>query len=211
MARHFALGNATFLHGDAVEVDWSQFDAFYFFNPFAEHLRSPPRSSTTSSSSYPDYFRFYVKFVGEQLAAARVGTRVVTYHGFGGDAVPAGYELVRNEQAGSDRLELWVKRAARRAGAARSKIPRDPDSTYATTQTITTCGKTPAPSSSTAMIDSASGVFAAAREDRGEADARRRARAASRAAAPARCRASRRRRTAASPRRRGSPRRASPR
>jgi hypothetical protein len=39
---------------------------------------------------------------------------------------------------------------------------RCPVSSHATALTITTCGRAPAPNSSTAMIDSASGVFDAA-------------------------------------------------
>ena len=38
-----------------------------------------------------------------QLALARVGTRVVTYHGFGGE-MPAGYEVVSRDYCGTD----WI-------------------------------------------------------------------------------------------------------
>jgi len=38
----------------------------------------------------------------------RAGTRVVTYHGFGGK-LPAGYALASREPAGGDALELWIR------------------------------------------------------------------------------------------------------
>lgn len=43
-----------------------------------------------------------------KLAKLAVGTRVVTYHGFGGD-FPRGYRCERIEKSGTDRLEQWVK------------------------------------------------------------------------------------------------------
>lgn len=53
----------------------------------------------------------YVLAVRRRLADARIGTRVVTYHGFGG-AAPAGYDLLSEEAFGSDRVELWQKTRA---------------------------------------------------------------------------------------------------
>jgi len=46
--------------------------------------------------------------VTEQLAVAKVGTRVVTYHGFGAP-LPTGYALTTEEACGTDRLQLWIK------------------------------------------------------------------------------------------------------
>lgn len=108
IARRLDIHNVAFLHGDAVEVDWSGFDAFYFFNPFAEHLREPDAVLDDSLELDPGYFAFYVDFVRAQLGAARPGTRVCTYHGFGGGA-PNGYQLASTEEIASDRLELWIK------------------------------------------------------------------------------------------------------
>jgi len=42
------------------------------------------------------------------LGRARVGTRVVTYHGFGG-VMPDSYRLALRERCYSGLLELWVK------------------------------------------------------------------------------------------------------
>ena len=49
-----------------------------------------------------------VRLVEQVLRDAPIGTRVVTYHGFGG-RIPRGYHLVTDERIGTDSLRLWVK------------------------------------------------------------------------------------------------------
>jgi hypothetical protein len=44
------------------------------------------------------------------------GTRVVTYHGFGGE-FPGDYVLVHRVAVASDYLSLWIKRPHARRGA----------------------------------------------------------------------------------------------
>lgn len=115
LARRLELTNASFIYGDAVEVDWTVFDGFYFFNPFAEHLRDTTPALDTTIELDPAFFLHYVRFVRERLAEARVGTRVVTYHGFGA-APPSGYAQFGSEEIGSDCLELWIKTTAAMRG-----------------------------------------------------------------------------------------------
>jgi hypothetical protein len=50
----------------------------------------------------------YIRFTRAQLAATPVGTRVVTYHGYGGQ-MPPGFRCARREGRGSDFVELWIK------------------------------------------------------------------------------------------------------
>ena len=111
-ARHAAclLGIGSperFMLGDAWSVDWSQFDAFYFFNPFHE---APDESR---GSPFVRYARVKTQIdrAKHLLANARAGTRVVTYHGYG-DELPDRYELVVREEAHTDALELWVLTSA---------------------------------------------------------------------------------------------------
>lgn len=121
LARRLELPNATFIYGDAVEVNWTVFDGFYFFNPFAEHLRGATPALDSTIELDPAYFLHYVEFVRERLAEARLGTRVVTYHGFGA-APPSGYTRFGCEEIGTDFLELWIKTtaSARRTSPERS-------------------------------------------------------------------------------------------
>jgi SAM-dependent methyltransferase len=89
VARALDLSARTrFVHADALALDWSSFDALYFYNPF--ETQRVGLDATIAA-------------VQARLATLRPGTRVVTYHGLGG-ALPAGYRQARRE----DDLELWV-------------------------------------------------------------------------------------------------------
>ena len=108
MAQRLSIPNVQFLRGDAVDLDWSHFDAFYFYNPFGEQIHESAFILDRTIDLDPSKFAHYVRVVRERLHAARVGTRVVTYHGFGASP-PHGYQLFDSHEIGSDRLELWVK------------------------------------------------------------------------------------------------------
>jgi SAM-dependent methyltransferase len=95
-----------FMLGDAASLDWSPFDAFYLYNPFAEALFSTLGDQLMRQEAYAAS----VELVQARLAGARRGTRVVTYHGFGGDLPPA-FELVVCESVREAELCLWICRA----------------------------------------------------------------------------------------------------
>ncbi|MEO8846441.1 MAG: class I SAM-dependent methyltransferase [Kofleriaceae bacterium] len=105
-ARRLGVGDAVrFLHADATELDWSGFAAIYMFNPFAE-----ARLGIRTNAAAHDRFLLDIERTRTRLAGTRIGTRLVTYHGFGGQ-VPPGFELAHDELARQDRLCLWVRRA----------------------------------------------------------------------------------------------------
>jgi SAM-dependent methyltransferase len=108
LARELGVGNVRFVHGDALELDWSLFDSFYLFNPFAEQLFEYSFVLDHSIEFSPDTFVDCVSGVRRKLSRARLGTRVVTYHGYGAPP-PLGYELSRQDPIGSKQLQLWVK------------------------------------------------------------------------------------------------------
>ena len=105
---HLGVANARFIAGDALELDWSDYDAFYLFNPFAEHLLESPFVIDRSVRLEPSQFARHVAIVQAKLANLPVGARVATYHGFGG-ALPDDYALATRREHGTDRIELWVK------------------------------------------------------------------------------------------------------
>jgi predicted RNA methylase len=107
IAEELGASRASFLLGNMVDLDWSSFDAFYLFNPFYENKMRSIRIDDTVSLNQ-DKFSRYVETVRAKLKVARSGTRVATYHGFGGD-MPLGYHLIRKEPIASSVLELWVK------------------------------------------------------------------------------------------------------
>ncbi len=99
------LRNVHFIHADILDVEWRPYDSYYLYNPFAEHLIG---AIDETVHARPPLFSFYVDAVRRRLSVANLGTRVVTYHGFGGH-FPPGFRLASREKAGSDELELWIK------------------------------------------------------------------------------------------------------
>lgn len=108
LAARIGATNTMFIEGNAMDVDWSAFDAFYFYNPFAEQLHDKAFVLDRTMAVTPSRFLEYVVGARQRLAAARIGTRVVTYHSFGAPA-PFGYDLMETHEIGTDRLELWIK------------------------------------------------------------------------------------------------------
>jgi protein-L-isoaspartate O-methyltransferase len=108
LASRVGVRNVSFVHANAMDVDWSAFDAFYLYNPFAEQLHDDAFLLDRSLSFEPSKFVEYVAAARQRLAAAAIGTRVVTYHSFGAPT-PQGYDLVESHAIGTDQLELWIK------------------------------------------------------------------------------------------------------
>lgn len=111
----FNIRNVVFIHGNMSEVDWSDFDCFYLFNPFYEHIMNDNSFWIDQTIDIDrDNFDSYVHFVEAKLKTLKIGTRVVTYHGFGGK-FPSEYSLIISEEihgrflGSSGFIELWVK------------------------------------------------------------------------------------------------------
>lgn len=110
LSRMLGIPRVTFQIAQMRDLDWGSFDAFYFFNPFYENIEETARIDAEVLVS-ETRFNEHIAVVLERLSQAKVGTRVVTYHGLGAD-LPASYKQVVREVSGSDYLELFVKRPA---------------------------------------------------------------------------------------------------
>jgi len=97
-------GRTRFVHGDGSRLLWDEFDGFYFYNPFTTLMLAPHASPFVRYATIQSTLRR----IEQQLASTRIGTRVVTYHGFGGK-LPEGYTLISREPAGGDALDLWIR------------------------------------------------------------------------------------------------------
>jgi SAM-dependent methyltransferase len=106
-AQRIGVG-ATFDGGTIEEQDASTIDGFYLYNPFAENLCAKSEYLDGTVELSTPRFRRDVEATVALLARARVGARVVTYCGFGGD-LPDGFVLALRERCAGNRLELWVK------------------------------------------------------------------------------------------------------
>jgi predicted RNA methylase len=97
--------------GTLDKVDASEFDGFYFFNPFGEYVAADEdRYDLSSPRSFDAYIRD-ARLVERWLRAAPVGTAMVTYNGLGG-RIPLSWKVEKSRLVGGDYLRLWVKRTA---------------------------------------------------------------------------------------------------
>jgi SAM-dependent methyltransferase len=123
LARTFGVeGRACFIQGALGEVRLPVVDAYYLYNPFEENSpdyvgRIDEAVELSEARQASD-----VLAVRELLLAARVGTYVLVYNGFGG-RLPDVYREVRSEHELPNVLRLWQKArpsASRRPSGART-------------------------------------------------------------------------------------------
>ena len=93
-----------FLHANIMDVPFGEYDAFYIFNPFEEHLHGHKIDSAVPLS--PELFKRYTSYVADQLGLQPLGTRVVTYMGYADD-IPTCYNC--EATFFNDDVKLWVK------------------------------------------------------------------------------------------------------
>ncbi|NVB82555.1 MAG: hypothetical protein HOV81_29515 [Kofleriaceae bacterium] len=111
LARLLGVADRThFLHADAFAVDWNEYDALYFYNPF--ELTVFGEGSLPSQSIQAAHAQ-------QRLAALPNCTRVVTFHGFGG-VMPATFDLLYHERTAplGLSLALWIQRTSRASTSA---------------------------------------------------------------------------------------------
>jgi SAM-dependent methyltransferase len=108
LAATVGAANVTFLLGDATGLPSAGFDAFYVFNSFAENGFSADLQFDQSVELTPVRRVEDVMRVERWLATRPVGTVLLTYHGLGGP-IPASYQRVHVEAAGTAWLRAWRK------------------------------------------------------------------------------------------------------
>lgn len=103
-------GRTRFVQGDGSRLSWDGFDAFYFYNPFHTLMLAPHASPFVRYATIQGTLRR----IEQRLAATPPGTRVVTFHGFGGQ-LPGSFTRIAREPAADDALELWIQGVPARA------------------------------------------------------------------------------------------------
>ncbi|MGI9087139.1 MAG: class I SAM-dependent methyltransferase [Chthoniobacterales bacterium] len=104
-AEELASSGVEFLHANVVEISFADYDAFYLFNPFEENMFQGYKIDSAVALS-PALFKKYTQHLAAQFGARPLGTRVVTYAGYG-DEVPACYDC--EAAYFQDDLKLWIK------------------------------------------------------------------------------------------------------
>jgi predicted RNA methylase len=103
-----------FVAADMMRLDWDRFDGLYLYNPFESVLFGCGRPDGAGWTEFADR----VAGTEERLSALSTGTRVVTFHGFGGE-MPSSFQLVFSEAIGDGELALWIQRPRRAASRRR--------------------------------------------------------------------------------------------
>lgn len=109
MARHTAElldveARVQFQIGELAAIDWTAYDSLYFFNPFEAAFLEERQAHLVAWTRYVGE----VSTVEAKLAELKPGTRVVTYHGFGGE-MPACFAQLSSDRIGFGTLDLWEK------------------------------------------------------------------------------------------------------
>ncbi len=104
IAQHYHVSNVKFVHANVMDIDFSQYDAFFFYNAFYENIEGG-NAIDKSVDLDPELYQRYTLILTEKLSKMPAGTRLVTYWG---EWMPEGYELVYTN--GNDSLRFWERR-----------------------------------------------------------------------------------------------------
>ena len=99
------LKNAFFIYGNFTQLDFRQYDHFYFFNAFYENLACFDKIDDSIEYS-GELFNYYNRYLYQQLAQKPAGTRLATFHTLE-DEIPANFHVVGSD--GDSLLKFWIK------------------------------------------------------------------------------------------------------
>ncbi|HEY9343072.1 MAG TPA: methyltransferase domain-containing protein [Hanamia sp.] len=99
------LENVFFINENVANVDFKEYDHFYFYNSFYENIEGTQKidNSVTYSEKLYDYYNLCLY---KQLNKKPAATRLVTFHSFGNE-IPPDYEVVHTDY--EDYLKFWIK------------------------------------------------------------------------------------------------------
>lgn len=99
------LTNVTFINGNFTQLDFRQYNHFYFYNSFYENLNGTNKIDDSIDYSQ-ELYHYYNRYLYKQLEKKPAGTRLATYHSVE-DEIPADYHVVGSEI--NDLLKFWIK------------------------------------------------------------------------------------------------------
>jgi SAM-dependent methyltransferase len=98
--------NVEFINGNFTQIDFAEFDHFYFYNSFFENLAAGGHIDQKMEYS-TSLYEYYSRYLFNALDSKPGGTRLVTYHSLE-DEIPPSYQLV--DATVDFLLKMWVKR-----------------------------------------------------------------------------------------------------
>lgn len=105
LAERYDLKNTTFQLGNCMDLDFSAYNALYFFNSFQENIVQDSAIDDTVALDRA-YYKQYARQLRERLGDMRKGTRLATYFSYLTE-VPDCFELRASDF--DRKLKLWVR------------------------------------------------------------------------------------------------------
>lgn len=102
---YLQLDNVSFLSANITQVNFAEFDHFYFYNAFYENIDRENAIDDTIEVS-KSLYDYYATFLYHALEHRPAGTRIVTYQS-DGDIIPPGYHL--EQMSFNSLLQLWIR------------------------------------------------------------------------------------------------------
>lgn len=101
----FGVKNARVIHKNIIDFDFSDFKAFYYYNPYGENLARHLRLDDSQTLSERNYYLF-MEYTLKELSKAPRGTRLVTYYG-SEMMLPQNYVCIKMFM--HHNLKFWIK------------------------------------------------------------------------------------------------------
>jgi hypothetical protein len=99
------LSNVSFTHANITQVNFKEFDHFYFYNSFYENLE-PENCIDDSIETSFSLYAYYAQYLYNVLDEKPLGTRLVTFHSLD-EVIPPGYCLA--DISYDTLLKTWIK------------------------------------------------------------------------------------------------------
>ena len=100
-----ALDQVSFIHGNFTQLNFNDYDHFYFYNAFYENLVGTFKIDDSIEYS-AQLFHYYNTFLFRLLEKKPAGTRLATFHSME-DEVPSSYYEVGSDM--DNLLKFWIK------------------------------------------------------------------------------------------------------
>jgi hypothetical protein len=99
------LSNVNFIYANITQVNFKEFDHFYFYNSFYENIDPLNQIDDTIAIS-ESLYTYYTQYLFKALDEKPAGTRLVTFH-ISGQEVSSGYKLAGIACNGL--MKMWIK------------------------------------------------------------------------------------------------------
>jgi hypothetical protein len=99
------LENVFFIHGNFTQVNFTDYDHFYFYNSFYENLSGTDKIDDSIDYSV-ELYNYYNRYMYKMLEQKPAGTKLVTFHSLEQE-VPPSFHVAGTQM--DNLLKFWIK------------------------------------------------------------------------------------------------------